>query len=463
MRNPIAPLFIIGLVFIAAFAASLHPQIPIKQTDTAKNVAAGAQGTVTATVATAAQAPSTPTPTLEATATDAPTAEPTVTRQPVPPVLQAQIDKIEAQASYLRGLQPLDDVPENFITRAQFHEQYKREMQASYSVDEVKQYILQLWLLRLVKDPSIDFYEASADLGSDGILGYYDPLKKNLFVITDKLKLKLEPEAQVTLAHEYVHSLQDQHYKLTKIWPIGTTDQDRVMAIKSLVEGDATLSGYVWAANYMSGHDFRSLFEQKTLSKDVKVKTPPYLGISTIFPYTAGPEFVAKLLQVGGFSTVNLALQDPPRSTEQIMHPEKFLQTPIDQPKQVDLPELASMLGAGWEKKGGNTLGEFDLNIMLRENGASDPDRGADGWGGGKYALYEKDASAMAYSIVTWDTENDAKEFEGAMGETFAKTPKDGQFWTDAGRYFWMARSTKSVTFIASTDKAALEKAMAVK
>lgn len=400
-------------------------------------------------------------PTAPPLPTEVPTIEPSPTRQAIPDALQTQINWIESGAARLRGLDPLDTVPETFLTRAQFREQYVKEMQQSLPLDEVRQYLEQLWMLRLVADPSINFYEVSADLGSDGILGYYDHIKKELFVITDKLQL--DPEAQVTLAHEYVHSLQDQHYKLKKIWPVGSTDQDRSMAIRSLVEGDATLSGYGWAANFMTGKDFRSLFDQKTLSQDVKVKTPPYLGISTIFPYTAGPEFVGKIMQVGGFSTVNLALQDPPRSTEQIMHPEKFLQVPIDQPKTVTLPDLSEPLGEGWELKETNTLGEFDLNIMLQENGAGDPDRGADGWGGGKFAMYKLAQEVMVYTSVVWDTENDASEFEGAMGETFTKMPMDGPFRTDAGRYFYMVRGGKKVTFIASTNKPALERVVAAK
>src|SRR5262249_2966317 len=161
-----------------------------------------------------------------------------------------------------------------------------------------REYLQELWLMRLVDSPSIDFYEASADLGCDQILGYYDPLQAHLYVITDKMQ-RLDGEAQITLAHEYTHSLQDQHYHLSQIWPIGVGDRDRVMAIRSLVEGDATLTGYAWAYMYMSGKDFRSMYEGKQISNDVKVKTPEYLGLLTIFPYTAGPIFVGQLMNVG--------------------------------------------------------------------------------------------------------------------------------------------------------------------
>ena len=257
MRNPIVPIFILGLVLAALVVSGqfMHFSFNFGGKPSAS------KGNPTVVAAKPAEPP-----------TEVPTPEPTATRQAIPPELQAQIDQIEQGAADLRGLQPLDDVPETFLTRAQFRDQYKKEMQATLPLDQVKLYLEQLWMLRLVNDPSIDFYSTSADMGSDSIAGLYDPMKKELFVITDKLQL--DPPGQVTLAHEYVHSLQDQHYKVAKLWPVGAPDQDREMALRSLLEGDATLSGYAWAANYMSGKDFRSLFDQKTLSKDVQNRDP---------------------------------------------------------------------------------------------------------------------------------------------------------------------------------------------
>jgi hypothetical protein len=460
MRNPIIPLFVIGIIVVTIIVAALHALVSGSASAKDKPLPAAVRPSPTIVVhalmiATATAAGPVDTP------TDVPTLEPTATFQPIPPKVQVQINWIEGGASDLRGLQPLEKLPVVFLTRNQFREQYKKEMQATLPLEEVQLYLQQLWMLRLVSDPSIDFYEASADLGSDDILGQYDPISKRMIVITDTPQQLLDPQAQVTMAHEFVHSLQDENYKLAKLWPVGAPDQDRELAVRSLVEGDATLAGYTWAAEYMNGQDFRSLFDQKTVSADVANKTPLYLGMNTIFPYTMGPEFVSKIMQVGGFSTVNLSLQDPPSSTEQIMHPQKFLQVPMDEPQTVTLPDLSGPLGQGWVLKATNTLGEFDLNFMLKQNGASDPDRGADGWGGGMFSMYKLANEIMVYSRVEWDTDNDATEFEGAMNETFAKMPMSGKFRTDSGRYFYMVRSGKTVTFIACTNEPALERVVA--
>ena len=45
-------------------------------------------------------------------------------------------------------------------------------------------------------------------------------------------------------------------------------------------------------------------------------------------------------------------MNDPPKSTEQIMHPEKYLNKPRDNPLPVTMPDLTKTLGAGWKRTG---------------------------------------------------------------------------------------------------------------
>src|SRR5690348_12069256 len=120
MRNPIVPIFIVGILIavliltgqLTHFSFNFGGKSPTKANPTA----------------VAAKPVEPP--------TQVPTPEPTATRQVIPPELQAQIDQIEQGAAELRGLQPLDDVPETFLTRAQFREQYKKEMQATLPLDQ---------------------------------------------------------------------------------------------------------------------------------------------------------------------------------------------------------------------------------------------------------------------------------------------------------------------------------------
>ena len=66
-----------------------------------------------------------------------------------------------------------------------------------------------------------------------------------------------------------------------------------------------------------------------------------------LFPYREGAQFVAALLDVGWWPAVNAAYLDPPVSTEQILHPEKYIQNPRDDPQTVLLPDLRDELDDG--------------------------------------------------------------------------------------------------------------------
>ena len=51
---------------------------------------------------------------------------------------------------------------------------------------------------------------------------------------------------------------------------------------------------------------------------------PPIISESMIFPYFKGMVFCAKLTNEGGWAAIDEVYRNPPLSTEQILHPEKY-------------------------------------------------------------------------------------------------------------------------------------------
>src|SRR5205823_39355 len=151
--------------------------------------------------------------------------------------------------------------------------------------------------------------------------------------------------------------LQDEYYDLRRLLPTQSTDSDGALAARSIVEGDATFSGILYADDYMTSADFQKLTTGQSDNKALK-SAPTIFQQELLFPYTAGVEFATTLYKRGGFKAINAALADPPRSTEQIMHPEKYLSTPRDQPVPVGLPPLTSTLASGWTFQDTSTIGE---------------------------------------------------------------------------------------------------------
>ena len=358
----------------------------------------------------------------------------------------------------MRGLTPTTDVPEHFITPAQMLDNLTQEIADEYPRDEARQDALELWLLRLIDDRNRDLYQVQIDLLGEQVLGYYDIKKKELFVRNDQAPLGVE--AQETLAHEFVHSLQDEHYDLEKLRPEHSQDSDRNAAATALIEGDASLAGILFAQKYMSKSDFQALIQQSQNAPTAQLdKAPPYIRDGLLFPYDQGAAFVIALYQAGGFPAIDQAFAHPPTSTEQILHPDKYLTRTPDAPLPVTVPPLTTTLGADWTLHDQDTLGEFDLAELLKINGVDDTAASA-GWGGAAYALYEGQSAALLFTATRWDTAQDATEFAAALRQSLATAQPDGDLWSDAGRFFGIQHNGDDVTFVAGTDRAAVTAAL---
>jgi hypothetical protein len=366
---------------------------------------------------------------------------------------------VERDTAALRGLQPKDDVPEIFITEEQLRVNLTEDMKTDYPREEARMDAVALWLLRLSDERSFDLYQFYIDMLSEGVAGYYDPDENELFVLSDQEELG--PQARETLSHEYIHSLQDQHYDLRRLLPDDSKDDDRNLAARATAEGDASLAGLMYAYQHMSQEDFQELIAaSENASTEMLDRAPTYIRRGFIFPYDEGVTFVSKLIEAGGFDKVNAALADPPRSTEQIIHPEKYMELPRDEPVAMLMPPLTSTLGAGWSLSDYATFGEFDLQIVLSDNNAADPEGAAAGWGGGQYDFYQRGDDALLIMATRWDTTRDANEFEAALNETFEDTTKVGELWQDGGRFFGLKRTDDQIVLVAATKAEFVQSAL---
>jgi hypothetical protein len=141
--------------------------------------------------------------------------------------------------------------------------------------------------------------------------------------------------------------------------------------------------------------------------------TPEILQDELLFPYEQGAVFVQALIADGGWEAVDAAYANPPASTEQILHPEKYLAG--EAPEIVSLPDVSESLGAGWTSTWNHTLGEWYLRQHLRR-GMSATDSEADiveGWQGDTFRIYmPEDGSDMAWALrLAWDSADDEQEF----------------------------------------------------
>jgi hypothetical protein len=263
-----------------------------------------------------------------------------------------------------------------------------------------------LKLLGLI-EPGVDLREISGSVFGEGVAGYYDPRSKRLRIVSGSTPDAL---SEMVLAHELVHALEDQRFGLAL--EEGESD-DAALARLALVEGSATLVMQQYLLRHIGAE--QALGGLLGSAMQTGPDLPPFLQEQLIFPYLSGMVFVQSLYAQGGWKLVDLADRSRvPESTEQILHPEKWVEAEGPLPVELDVD-----LGAGWRRTANGTWGEWQTRELL----GGGADEAAAGWGGDRYELWQRGSCAQAPcraddALVMkwrWDSEKDAVEFERAL------------------------------------------------
>jgi hypothetical protein len=319
--------------------------------------------------------------------------------------------RVEANVTAIRGLAPLAVVEPGFLSRLELRQWLQDN--AYYSREEAQRDVLVLYSFDFAPR-DFDLYAMSQKYIGESIAGFYDPATKELFIISDDKDVNaLE---QWIYAHEFMHALQDQHFQLALITDTSLGSEGN-MALRALAEGEAELIQQLYLdRGYLSTEDLVEIFNlvQRIRSRNVGY-LPPVLVNSFLFPYTTGKEFVQTLYNRGGWTAVNAAWQNLPQSSEQIIHPSRYLAG--DAPKLVALAPLTDTLGAGWELIEEDVFGEFFLREYLSQSlPEAEVNVAATGWGGDRYAVYWHSASNGVVMVLNqvWDSVGDGNEFANA-------------------------------------------------
>jgi hypothetical protein len=148
---------------------------------------------------------------------------------------------------------------------------------------------------------------------------------------------------------------------------------------------------------------------------DVLDQAPVAIREAMLFPYRAGLAFVAALRRYETWSAVESAYKRPPRSTEQILHPDKYINDEKPVAVTVDIP---AMLGAA-RVVHSTVWGELGFSLFLRAHGLATQTANiaAAGWAGDRVrTLALEDGRTVGLARFEWDTEIDAIEaYEGAV------------------------------------------------
>ncbi|HEX3595804.1 MAG TPA: DUF6782 family putative metallopeptidase, partial [Polyangiaceae bacterium] len=266
-----------------------------------------------------------------------------------------------------------------------------------------------------VAPPGFDYMDATVALMSAELAGYYEPTEKTMYLASDLGRA----ERSATLAHELIHALQDQHYDLGKLLEYRQDQSDAQSALHALAEGDATsamldemLAPKGAKATDLSdellGVQVRAAAQFSARSDDV----PEILRRSMIAPYVDGILFVHWLRRRGGWAEVDKAWSSPPQSTEQLLHPDKYLAR--EAPVVVPVPLAPAGTWAASEYT--DVMGEQSVRLLLEEWLPRVPAEGAAaGWGGDRIVMYRSGPRVALGWHLRYDTSASARAVSGGL------------------------------------------------
>ena len=203
-------------------------------------------------------------------------------------------------------------------------------------------------------EPNVNLADQVKRLSTGSVTAFYD-VKANELVIKEG---NLTPFVLKTIVHELVRADYDQHFELDRP-NLAMPDDESGVAWDSLVEGAAArIEGRFIAA--LPEKDKQSVqAEQQRLAGQLPNDLPDYVLVQYAFPFGSGPRFADFLMTNGGAGRVNGAFQAPPITTEQIIHPDKFVAGEGPKP-------IADPVAGGPVVRSGS-LGQLMLSLMLAQ------------------------------------------------------------------------------------------------
>jgi hypothetical protein len=401
---------------------------------------------------------------------------PTPTRLTAPAEILAarRIQALTQDVGQIRELPKQQEIPFNFLGEREMASYLRRALTDAEHRALVQRQQTLLAALHLLPAPG-QALPPSVRVRARQLVAFYDLDEAQIFV--GPLGREGDPPDS-SLVHQYAHALIDQHFSLSAL-VTGTLSSDVARARDALMEGDATA--------VMALHSFGSL-DQADLDALAghlsEVELGDYEGYPTsramrevyAFPYREGARFVAALLQAGWWPHVNAAYLDPPVSTEQILHPEKYVNAPRDEPRALSLPDLSASLDEGWQLLAQDVVGELILRAHLDQYLPSTPQAqaAAAGWDGDLVAVWRDTLAAepdhQVLMIRTlWDSVSEASEFvrsyvelidrrlRGASTVRRPGMPSRGRWWRGQGGDAYLQRVDDEVFIIWTPDTGTME------
>ena len=272
----------------------------------------------------------------------------------------------------------------------------------------------------------IGLLPASADLGA-ALMEYrklirlitYDEAKKLIIVSTDAAALgaplaPTHPAAarELPAAIGVVRGLQERRFHWRQKM-LASASAERRMALGAVAMGDALLAAVSRALGEKPQPAHLLLLAQVAAEVERRGRRlPDFLRQRAALPYREGGQFVYWAFAARGWPGVDALYADPPHTTAQILHPEKFFlrrETPLAFFPAALLHRLKdhSLIE--------DAVGELSLRALLESVlGANRAAETAAGWRGDQLFAFQRGGASDLFWFSAWQDEAAAEKFLSA-------------------------------------------------
>ena len=396
-----------------------------------------------------------------AAAQDAPETPPDTPSTEIEAIL-LQSEMVLATVERMRGIRATEPVERAVQSRSELRALLEEIIEEEYGVDMVEDDERLLHALRIL-EPDQSYLELTLDLLEDQIAGFYDDREQVFYLMDDGQPAEQAP----IMAHELFHAIQDQEWGINTIR--GRTDlmTDAALARTALIEGDALavmVDFIIGESNPLLEFPMADQIVSNAAPADSGMEEmPDFMWDQLVYPYIGGLGFVIAVLQAGqSWEAVNAIYRDPPTSTEQVVHPERYINR--DHPTFLLYDD-----GVEAERYYTDVFGEFTLLSVFRQllDGLVSEraiDSAMSGWDGDRLHAYrfadDSDRDLLVHLSV-WDSVEDAEQFVSVAGRLGAAWLPSQEYteasgahgesvtWSDETGYFAAHRWGDLVVWIA--------------
>ncbi len=324
------------------------------------------------------------------------------------------------------------------VTADELRDRLLQQMEASLSVPLATQLEVAFRMgLTRGHTPS-EIHGPLLDFLAQQVLGYYDPVRDMVVLARAPQGGQLLPGMDVLVwSHELEHAYQQRRHRLgSRLYRL-KNNSDAQLAASAVAEGDAVLvmAAVGVASERPTPRELADAADQiLTLLGTIREgaappEVPQVFVDQLIFPYEQGTRYIGERLRAGGWRAVERVMDQPPSSTEQLLHPDRRTDQPVVLGDE-DLPRLE-----GWDVVQVDVSGEWGLGEWLAcALPRNEAERAAAGWDGdyGRVARRTGAPDVWRFDMASvWDSEKDAQEAESALRTALPELLRLGPDGTD--------------------------------